>query len=204
MLHVAERKALYALFARLFSYPDQQLLETLASEETGAVLARLGGELPGTASAVTEAELQTAYTALFINRRGGIPAPPYGSVYLETENRLMGETTKRVARWYAQRGLRQEIAGEPADFLATELEFLYFLVECEESALMQRDPHAARAATLDQARFGAELFFPWAASFCARITNEASSHPFYRSAAELLAVFCSKEQQWLQRLHPEG
>lgn len=204
MLHVAERKALYALFAQLFSYPDRQLAETLAAEETRALTALLGGELPAPTPDTEVNELQTAYTDLFVNRLGGVPAPPYGSVYLEREGRLMGETTRQVAAWYAKLGLRQEESGEPADFLATELEFLYFLAEREEVALAQRDPAAARAATRDQALFSAELVFPWVAIFCRKVAGEERAHPLYRHAAELLARFCTAELEWLSRLHPKS
>lgn len=204
MLHVAERKALYALFAQLFSYPDRQLAETLAAEETRVLTALLDGDLTAPTPSTEVDELQTAYTDLFINRLGGVPAPPYGSVYLEKEGRLMGETTRRVAAWYAEQGLRQEESGEPADFLSTELEFLYYLVEREEAALALRDPDLARAATLAQAQFGAELLFPWLGIFCRKVAGEGRAHPFYRQAAELLARFCRGEQEWLNRLHPES
>ncbi|OGR31056.1 MAG: hypothetical protein A2005_09755 [Desulfuromonadales bacterium GWC2_61_20] len=202
MLQVDQRKALYALLAQLFSYPDQQLAETLAAEKTRTLFALLGTAPPQLTAAAVAAELPAAYTALFINRLGGVAAPPYGSVYLESGGQLMGETTTRVAAWYARMGLRPENVGEPVDFLATELEFLYFLVVREETALQAGDAAAADNATRDQSRFANELLFPWIDTFCHRVSSDASAHPVYRQAAELLARFCAREQERLQRLPP--
>lgn len=202
MFHVVQRKALYALLAELFSYPEAQHLVTLGAPETAALAALLDLKVPAAAIDAPLAELQTAYTSLFINRRGGVPAPPYGSVYLDHAGGLMGETTAKVAEWYAAMGLRQEAGGEPADHLATELEFLFYLVEREEVALERRDPAAARAATLDQARFFAGLFAPWVGQFCSRLCAAEPLHPCYRFAAELFRAFLAGEERWLKALHP--
>lgn len=202
MFHVVQRKELYALLAALFSYPQPTLAATLAAPETRGLAALLGLELPPALAATSPSEWQNAYTGLFINRLGGVPAPPYGSVYLDQESRLVGASTGRVADWYAAQGLRAQAGGEPVDHLATELEFLYFLVEREERALERRDPAAARNATLDQARFCAELFFPWCGNFCARLRAAVPLHPLYAFAAELLAVFAASEERWLRQLHP--
>lgn len=202
MYHVVQRKALYALLAELFSYPHDTLMARLATPETHSLSAVVGRDLPAEILTASLSQLQTAYTGLFINRLGGVPAPPYGSVYLDSAGRIMGDSTARVASWYARFGLRQEEGGEPADHLATELEFLYYLVEREELALERRDSAAARAATLDQARFGAELFFPWCQQFCNRLLGATPLHPLYRYAGELFSCFAAAEERWLRQLHP--
>lgn len=206
MMNVEERKALYALFAQLFSYPDQELVETLAAPETDALLSLLGAEkgLPSKPEAPLVRELQIAYTSLFINRIGGVPAPPYGSVYLEAESRLMGETTMQVAAWYKQLGLSHDGEGEPVDYLPTELEFLFFLVEREEVALDRGETNAIHEAFADQACFAEELFFPWVATFCQKVISEAGTHSVYRQAAELLARFCAEEQERLNIFSKEN
>jgi len=200
MLNIEDRKALYALFAQLFSYPDQPLVETLTAPETHALLSLLGAAkgLPSKPEPSLARELQVAYTSLFVNRIGGVPAPPYGSVYLEAEGRLMGETTMQVATWYKRFGLSHDGA-EPADFLPTEMEFLYFLVEREEAALSRGDAEAARDASQDQARFAEKLFFPWVTTFCRKVTSEAGTHQVYLQITEFLERFCMDEQEKLQK-----
>jgi len=200
MLHVSERKRIYALLAQLFSYPDGELSAAL---QQGAA-AELAGMVPAVPPppAVNGAgtELETAYTDLFINRLGGTPAPPFGSVYLDPDQRLMGQTTLHAAEAYRSEGLSVDAGGEPPDFLPTELEFLYYLVEQEEQALARRDLAAARTAAEHQASFCRTLFHPWVPAFCDRIEQDAQAHPFYRWSATLLRQFCLQEQSWLDRL----
>jgi TorA maturation chaperone TorD len=198
MLHVSERKQLYAFLAALFSYPDQDLAAVLEKGE-GVKMARLlaGVPLPP-ASEQPLVELETAYTDLFINRLGGAPAPPYGSVYLERDRRLMGQSTLQVAEAYRSVGLALEGCGEPPDFLPTELEFLYFLVEQEEQALGRRNLAEARAAVARQASFCRDLLHPWVPVFCERIQADGKATALYLWGAELLRRFCQEERKWLE------
>lgn len=181
MLTVTERKELYSLLVQLFSYPDADLIERVTAAETAALAGRLSiPPLPGEGGDLTD--LEPVYTSLFINRLGGVPAPPYGSVYLDADNQVMGPSALRVMQCYQDAGLVVD-SPEPPDFLPTELEFLYFLVDCEGDG-------AVRAAT----NFFNELFSPWIAPFCQRVTT-ASPHPFYLWAASLLQTFCRHEAE---------
>lgn len=198
-LHVNERKKLYALLARLFAYPDRQLPEQW--EQEAAVAAAL---MPQSPSPPALREMEIAYTQLFINRLGGAPALPYGSVYLEQDGQLMGASTRRVGQAYRSEGLALEGNGEPPDYLPTELEFLYFLVEQEEQALGRGDVAAARLAGERQAAFCRTNLHPWVDEFCRRIAADAEAHPFYRWGGELLETFCREEKAWLERMYPES
>lgn len=73
-------------------------------------------------------ELEYEFNRLFIGPDMPL-APPYASVYLEKEPRLMGETTQIIARFYTALGLENSIAGLPPDFLALELEAWLVLEE---------------------------------------------------------------------------
>jgi TorA maturation chaperone TorD len=199
MLHVSERKQLYAFLARLFSYPDRELTAKLRQNEAAEIGRLLPAASAPPAIDASTVELEVAYTDLFINRLGGAPAPPYGSVYLERDERLMGQTTLHVAAAYRAEGLSLEGSGEPPDFLPTELEFLYYLVEQEEQALSRRDLAAARTAVEHQASFCRTLLHPWMPAFCDRLEADGQTHPLYRWAAGLLREFCRQEQEWLAR-----
>jgi TorA maturation chaperone TorD len=199
MLHVRERKRLYAFFARLFSYPDRALAEALAAGE-GADAARLLRGKPAPDGPFPAEELEVAFTGLFLNRLGGAPAPPYGSVYLEPEGRLMGATTRKVNAAYHADGLAVEGSAEPPDYLATELEYLYYLVEQEETAIAARNLAAARAAVGRQREFCKTLLHPWVPVFCRRIEEDEQAHPLYRWGAQQLAAFCRMEGGWLEKV----
>ena len=200
MLHVSERKRLYAFLARLFSYPDRKLTEALRLGEAAEVGSLLLTTPAPPAALSSAMDLETAYTALFINRLGGAAAPPYGSVYLDGDERLMGATTRQVAEAYRAEGLSLEGSGEPADFLPTELEFLYYLVEQEEQALGRCDSAAARHSLAKQSSFCQLFLHPWVTVFCDRIEADGQAHPLYLWAAGLLREFCRQEREWLTRV----
>jgi TorA maturation chaperone TorD len=202
MLNVRERKQLYAFFATLFSYPDEELSAALEGGE-GVWAAGLFPEArqpPKLAGESQTEELQAAFTGLFINRLGGASAPPYGSVYLEGGERLMGLSTQSVAAAYRGEELSVDGSVEPADYLPTELEFLYFLVECEEEALSRGDVEEARSAVRKQGDFCRALLHPWVPEFCRRIRADRDAHPLYTWGAGLFERFCECEKNWLERL----
>lgn len=188
MLTLTERKDLCSLLVQLFSYPDAALSKRLAEPATAVLSARL--EIPAPAGAESDwTTLEPAYTSLFINRLGGVPAPPYGSVYLDDDGQVMGASSLRVMQSYQQAGLVVE-SPEPPDFLATELEFLYFLAAREGE-----DAEGADVRTI----FFQELFLPWIAPFCQRLAA-ADPHPCYAWAATLLLAFCRQEEERLRTL----
>lgn len=200
MLDLHDRKLLYGLLAGLFHYPDAQTPDMLGELDAEAFAEVFPGlSAPPEVSDRDLEALQTAYTGLFVNRLGGVPAPPYGSVYLDEDPVIMGESSRQVLKTYQAEGLSTEMANEPPDFLPVELEFLYYLVEKEEADLEVQDEAGARAARAQQADFFGRLFVSWVPTFCEQLLAEEEAHPFYRWCAELLAHFCAMEAELL---HP--
>lgn len=202
MLHVSERKQLYRFLAGLFAYPDQELVTALARGEAAeaAQLTGLDDIPPSLPDDDPLAELEAGFTDLFINRLGGVPAPPYGSIYLEQAGILMGASTLKVLDAYRREGLSLEGSGEPPDYLATELEFLYYLVGQEEEALQGRQMETARDFSLKQRTFVSELLTPWLPVFCRRLEAAPGGHPLYLWGGRLLRRFGELEEDWLKRL----
>ncbi len=194
MLENYQRQDLYRFFARIFNYPDASLIEDISAEVSSAA-GNLSVELPELPADLDLVELQVGYTELFISRLGGVPAPPYGSVYLEEQGQLMGQTTLCVLRAYEGEGLDHEEGGEPPDFIATEMEFLYFLVGQEMEALSRDDLDAAHAARQKQIDFCHTLLQPWIKQFCERIKQAENASPLYCWAAEMLLAFCRHEEE---------
>ncbi len=199
MLHISERKRLYTFLALLFNYPDQELIAFLNTEEGRTTPALLPEAPPCPPGPFALRELEVAYTGLFLNRLGGAPAPLYGSVYLEAEKPLMRETSRQVAAAYRGEGMSLEGNSEPPDHLATELEFLYYLVEQEETAMARREPPAARAARSSQRDFCRRYLHPWIPEFRRRIEDDADAHPLYLWGARLLDDFCRLERELLEK-----
>ncbi len=201
MLHVSERKLVYRFLARLFAYPDQELLDALARGEADEA-ARLVevDPLPALHQNDSLQDLEVGFTEQFINRLGGVPAPPYGSVYLEQDGVLMGPSSLKVLEAYRAEELSLESGGEPPDYLATELEFLFYLVNQEEEALQRRDLDGARDKTVKQRAFVSELLYPWIVVFCRRVEKDQHGHPLYLWGGQLLEKFCAMEKDWLERL----
>lgn len=130
-------------------------------------------------------ELKVDYAALFVGPFE-LLAAPYGSVYLEKGGRVLGDSTIAVQKCYEKAGLMPDVQ-EPADHIAIELEFLYFLSAQETDALMSgRDADAQRCRAM-QMEFMNE-FMGWIPEFCRRIEKSAQTD-FYKLIAQLLASF---------------
>jgi len=204
MLHIAQRKNLYRDLATLFSYPGEELLELLGDRDRWtAVAEQLAAPVPTTQSDPELKVLEETYTALFDAGLGGAAAPPYGSVYLDQPGLLMGPSTRQVAACYADAGLRLDGTVEPADFLPTELEYLYYLVDREEQAINNKDLVGAREMTGRQRQFLKQWLLSWLPDFVARLAAR-SQLLLYPAAGQLLLAFCQAELGWLQRLENAG
>lgn len=200
MLHIAQRKELYQDFATLFSYPTDELMELLQKPGRWSALAgHLGVEQPGDFTTISRTALEETYTALFDAGLGGAVAPPYGSVYLDPPGLLMGPSSQQVASCYAAAGLKLDGTVEPADFLATELEYLYYLVDREAQALPRKDLATAREMTGRQRQFLTAWLLSWLPEFVGRLEARPQL-PLYPWAGLLLLAFCRAELDWLQRL----
>jgi TorA maturation chaperone TorD len=200
MLQLARRKALYQDLAALFNYPGDELMVLLqAADKWSFAAEHFGASFPENFSGLSRIALEESYTALFDAGLGGAVAPPYGSVYLDQPGLLMGHSTQQVAVCYAEAGLRLDGAVEPADFLPTELEYLYYLVDREERALKAKDLSTARQMTHRQRQFLSTWLLSWLPEFVARLEARPQI-PLYPWAARLLLAFCRAELDWLQRL----
>ncbi len=133
-------------------------------------------------------ELLVEYSRLFIGPFGVI-APPYGSVYLDGERRVMGDSTMNVLGMYRSEGLTgSDDAGELPDHVAVELEFMSHLVFKEIKALETADLLAAVDAVKKQEKFSAEFLRRWIPPFCERI-KENTENGFYSALAQCASTF---------------
>jgi len=206
LIQAAQRQSdIYRLLAVCFYQPDREVFveENLCANLAGLMqeisLPAVGETCQRMAQSLAESnqeELLVEYSGLFLGPFGA-PAHPYGSVYLEQERVLMGDSTMEVLKLYAQSGVKHE-GDEPSDHIAIELEFMSFL----EGRIAQAISETNQADRVDfsaiQARFFNRLLAPWA-PILGNILKEQATLAFYRDLGECLVGFISAEQQRLQK-----
>ncbi|MGD2124923.1 MAG: molecular chaperone TorD family protein [Desulfobacteraceae bacterium] len=120
-------------------------------------------------------------------------APPYGSVYLEGERRVMGDSTLDARDRYHEAGVGiSEGFYEVPDHIAAELEFMYFLIFREIEAIVHGDidgaiDHLTRQKAFLQLHLGA-----WVPAFAQHVEKNAKTE-FYKNLARCTGVFVKKE-----------
>ncbi|MBI2318386.1 MAG: molecular chaperone TorD family protein [Betaproteobacteria bacterium] len=132
------------------------------------------------------------YTRLFLGPTD-IIAKPYGSVWLEGQNTLMGDSTMAVQELYREGGFEiSEEFRELPDHVAAELEFLYLLIFRENEAHRNNEPEMLEAKADLRRRFLGQHLGRWVGPFTAALRDGAQSG-FYRELAGLTKRFVDLE-----------
>ena len=179
----------YKLLADCYHLPDEQLVKTLNNLDTsgGGIFLDLAKHIPGTSDIDS---LLLDYTKLFLGPYGAL-APPYGSVYLENMNRVMGNSTIDAKHRYAQEGLSINLKEAP-DHIAIELEYMYFLVFKEIEAAKNQDPGAATCYQQKQRDFLEAHLGGWVSDFTSKIEAKAQTD-FYKNLARITRSFINDD-----------
>jgi TorA maturation chaperone TorD len=136
-------------------------------------------------------KLLVEYTRLFIGP-DHLPAPLYGSVYLEPAHRVLGNTTEEVRKVYAEEGLVvSDGVNEPPDHIALEFEFAAFLLE-KAAAAWTDDPAEANRLLQKARKFETEFLRSWLPDLALSI-EAAAETAFYRGVARSLLAYCETE-----------
>lgn len=133
-----------------------------------------------------EDELRVEHARLFIGPFE-LAAAPYGSVYLDGNRMLMGDSTMAVQKIYRATGLSLEEPETP-DHIALELEFMHYLSSGEGDCVARNDRNEARAFAATQSHFLLKYLAPWVPEFCAAI-RKGTATGFYTSLADCLEGF---------------
>lgn len=132
------------------------------------------------------------YTRLFLGP-SHIIAKPYGSIWLEQQGTLMGESTVAVMALYKEGGFEMdEEFRELPDHIAAELEFLYLLIYRENEAHRNGNPGAAQEKAELRRRFLDQHLGRWVGPFTTAVREGAESD-YYRQLAALTGRFVSME-----------
>ena len=139
-------------------------------------------------------ELLVDYTRLFLGPVD-ILAKPYGSVWLDADAPLMGDSTMAVLQHYEDAGFEvDEGFRDLQDHIAVELEFLYVLLFREAEAHLRHDTATLAGLTRMRLRFLADHLGQWVSPFAAAVATGAMTH-YYRDLAELTAQFVELEAE---------
>jgi TorA maturation chaperone TorD len=177
----------YVFFSTSMTYPEanwftQEYISTCVTFLSSAGLTGGAEEIRERAAAESPdaflEEVRIEYTRLFINTPSSCPAPPYGSVYMESGRSLYGNSTERVLEFYRQNGFEPVAPQAVPDELSIELEFLAML--------------AGEGKRETEQEFISTLFRPWFVKFRDAVTGNAE-HPFYRTMVMAIDAFTGSE-----------
>ena len=116
-------------------------------------------------------------------------AAPYGSVYLDGQRKMMGDSTQDVRSRYREAGLDTAKNFKDApDHISAELEFMYFLIFKEIEAFADSDTETAMRFIQKQKSFLEDHLMAWVPTFAASIIENAQN-PFYPNLAKATETF---------------
>ena len=135
-------------------------------------------------------QVESERIRLFVNAPGGVPAPPYGSWWLD--GTLAGPSTAAVEAIYGREGLRPGTGAGPADFLPAELEFMHFLLQHQIAARRTGATDLEHDARRRERRFLDDHVVRWVPRFLAA-AREATDDPYWTAAFDLLERWVDDE-----------
>jgi TorA maturation chaperone TorD len=175
-------------------FAEERVFDALREAAAGIdpVLATAAGRLGAAFAAEPLEALLVDYTRLFL---GAVEtrAKPYGSVWLDNDAPLMGDSTMAVLQHYEDGGFEVDDGfRDLPDHVAVELEFLYVLLFRLAEASARGDEATLRGADTMRRRFLAEHLGAWVGPFASAVRDGAES-TFYRELACLTERFVAME-----------
>lgn len=169
---ITELSAVFNKIEELFSWCDPELIMV----QRDIILNNM-----------TDSELPYQHSVLF-EGQGYMPAPPWGSVYLDKENLLMGESAERYRLFLQQHNIVMQTGmNEPEDQFGLMLMALALLVESEQFS-------AAKILISDH-------IMPWAPRYLSLLAQNEIS-PFYGALATIADHYLSQITEQLQLTIP--
>lgn len=201
----SSRRDIYACLAKCYQLPGQRLRQVL--EKIERQLRVLESRALPQATLMRNSfianknikDLQVEFARLFAGPYT-LLAPPYGSVYMESERRIMGESTMDVIHYYHEAGLDvATTCKDLPDHIATELEFMYFLIHEEINALaMYEDKSFLEILRIQKAFLNSHLN-RWIQPFTESIKGGTQSD-FYVNLADVSHIFVAEDSDYLLNL----
>jgi len=145
-------------------------------------------------------KLKVEFARLFIGPYR-LAAPPYGSIYLDEERKIMGDSTIDVRKRYLDSGLAiSENFKDAPDHIAAELEFMYFLVSNEINAISSEQLDESSEFLYRQKSFLIDHLGAWIVNFSSN-TEISTDCDFYRNLARTTRIFIAEDLNYLSSLN---
>ncbi|MFC6752697.1 TorD/DmsD family molecular chaperone [Halorubrum tibetense] len=177
----------YGLLAAMFQPPDEGRMDRIANTTNAEVEVDVNALADAAAGA---ADLTLDHAGLFVGPFE-LEAPPYESVYVDDETRVMTGSTAEVQAEYTEAGVDIEM-DEPADHVAAELEFTFLLVTTEVEALGAGEFEAAEHYLERQYEFLSEHLGRWISELAEEM-REGADTEFYRLLADETQSFVESD-----------
>jgi TorA maturation chaperone TorD len=198
------RKDIYHCLAKLYQLPDRDtreyvadLLDNLDFIDPDSILTKDFSSI--FQDEIDHEELLIEYSRLFVGPYQ-VLAPPYGSIYLDGQNQIMGESTQDVVRQYRESGLEISSSfNNPPDHLCAELEYLEFLVHKSIAASAKSDLDELESLINKQISFLTSHPGTWVPEFGDRIAGSANLE-FYRALTSVTLAFLDHDLAHLIRI----
>jgi TorA maturation chaperone TorD len=210
----SSRMAAFRLLSDCYFLPDPGLSEKLGNLESNlAIMCEPAAEWIRNMREEFEAgadlePLKIDFSKLFVGPYK-LLAAPYGSVYLDSERKIMGDSTLDVKNRYRQAGLHT--AGnfkDAPDHITAELEFMYYLIFREIEAFANSDTETAIGFIQKQKSFLEDHLMAWVPEFANSIIENAEN-AFYPNLAKATEMFLKANYKIVcafidsQKLYPE-
>jgi len=173
---------------------QQDLCKALcdATARVDPVLAAIADRVDAAFRRGLHVDLRLDHARLFAGRTDAL-AKPYGSVWLDDDAPLVGDSTMAVLQHYEDGGFEvDEGFRDLPDHVAVELEFLYVLLFRLADASVRGDDATLRGADTMRRRFLAEHLGAWIGPFATAVRGGAES-AFYRELGSLAERFVTME-----------
>lgn len=193
------REDVCRLLSACYYEPEEAFLEENVFARLAKDLELLHGDSTETARSMETSfresgveNLLVDYCHLFLGPFD-IRAKPYGSVYLDGEKVVMGDSTVALQELYHRGGFElAEDFKEMPDHIAVELEFLYLLIFQENEARKGREPGEVKRLAELKREFLTTHLGRWVIPFTEAL-REGAVTPFYRQLAHLTETFVCLE-----------
>ena len=194
--HEQIRGDCYRFLAACFYLPEKELFNqenlldnlTMSLKKVCPDAAPFSLKMKDALTRYSNEDLSVEYAKLFVGPYE-LKAPPYGSVYLDKERRVMGDSTMEVIKAYQEQGLSIDAEfKELPDHISVELEFMYYLIHKEVEALRNTETKKVLRWIEPQEAFFNSFLRPWVPAFCAKIKG-GTDNEFYRALADCVSTF---------------
>lgn len=193
------REDTYRLLAACYYAPTSALQEEGCCATLASLLGNFSPEAAASAAEANRIVNETSieyqlieYSRLFLGPFN-LVAPPYGSVWLDKNKTVMGDSTSSVAAFYQTNGL--QLANdfhELPDHIAVELEFLSYLCFKQREARVTEDTAGVERYAQAHQVFLSTFLLSWLTPFCEAIINDGEA-PFYTAVARCTLAFVTAQ-----------